>query len=150
MGGNTFFNKVLYFLGIEDEQDENFDSMDNIESSPFPVVREQKSKGRVINIHQTSKNKVIIFKPSSFEETVKICDEVKNRKAAIVNMEQLDKESAKRILDFLSGSIYALNGTVKKIGAGIFIFAPDNVDISDISAEEEYMERSALLSKYKG
>ncbi|NLZ54246.1 MAG: cell division protein SepF, partial [Thermoanaerobacteraceae bacterium] len=70
----------------------------------------------------------------------------KNRRAAIVNLEKLDRENAKRILDFMSGSIYALSGTVKKIGPGIFLFAPDNVDVSGLEAEEGNQDKSSLIS----
>lgn len=139
-----FFDKILYFLGIEEEE-----SSSETETASYISPTEPKGKGKVINIHQTAKNKMIIHKPISFEEAGKICEEIKNRKVAIVNMELLDKETAKRVLDFLSGSIYALDGTVKKVGAGIFVFAPDNVDISNISWEQD-TENSTFLSKYKG
>lgn len=142
MGGKNIFNRILYFLGIEDEYPVHTD--DNEDYQPYSIRPEMKSKGRVINIHQPSKNKMVIYKPTSFEEVKEISDEVKNRRAVIVNMEKLDKDNAKRVLDFLSGSIYALNGTVKKIGAGIFIFAPDNVDISG-NITEENLEKSFLL-----
>lgn len=141
------FDKILYFLGIEEEEPSIDDG--NEYNTPPMAISEQRAKGKVINIHQTAKNKVIIHKPISFEEAGKICEEIKNRKAAIVNMELLDKETAKRVLDFLSGSIYALSGTVKKIGTGIFIFAPDNVDISDISLEQDRADKAVFLSKYK-
>lgn len=136
------FDKILYFLGIEEE------SSNEPEATSY-ISPEPRTKGKVINIHQTAKNKMVIHKPISFEEAGKICEDIKNRKVAIVNMELLDKETAKRVLDFLSGSIYALNGTVKKVGTGIFVFAPDNVDISDISWEQD-TENTTFLSKYKG
>ena len=61
---------------------------------------------------------MLIFKPNSFDDVSKISEEVKNRRVAIVNMESLNKENAQRILDFMSGSVYALNGTVKRLGQG--------------------------------
>jgi len=134
MSSKTFFRKILYFLGIEDEIPQEAEKND---FEPYIARPEPKSMGRVINLHQTNKNKMVIFKPSSFEEVREITDEVKNRRAAIVNFEKLDRETAKRILDFMAGSIYALNGTVKKIGPGIFLFAPDNVDVSGVEAEEK-------------
>jgi len=142
MSNKSFFKKILYFLGIEDEMPEEDEKND---FEPYIARPEQKAKGRVINIHQTNKNKMIIFKPSTFEEVREITDEIKNRRAVIVNFERLDKETAKRVLDFMSGSIYALNGTVKKIGPGIFLFAPDNVDISGLEGEEESQDSSSNL-----
>jgi len=143
MSSKTFFKKILYFLGIEDEVPQEAEKND---FEPYIARPEPKSMGRVINLHQTNKNKMVIFKPSSFEEVREITDEVKNRRAAIVNLEKLDRETAKRILDFMAGSIYALNGTVKKIGPGIFLFAPDNVDVSGVEAEDANQDKSSLIS----
>ncbi|WP_422448202.1 cell division protein SepF [Thermoanaerobacterium sp. DL9XJH110] len=137
MGEKKLLNKILYFLGIEDENPPIPEREDYIEQRP---------RGRVINIHQTVKNKMVIFRPTSFDEVREISDEVKNRRAVIVNLEKLDKENARRILDFMSGSVYALNGTVKKIGPGIFIFAPDNVDISGTDIDESLKEKSSLTT----
>jgi cell division inhibitor SepF len=144
MGDKTFFKKVLYFLGIEDEVPQESEKDD---FEPYVARPEPKPIGRVINIHQTSKNKMVIFKPGSFEEVREITDEVKNRRAAIVNLEKLDRENAKRILDFMSGSIYALNGAVKKIGPGIFLFVPDNIDVSGVDIEEDNKDKPSLISK---
>ena len=132
-------NKVLYFLGIGDEETPSVEKQER--EYEFPFI-DQRPKGRVINIHQSVKNKMVILKPTSYDDVKEITDEVKNRRAVIVNMERLDKDTAKRVLDFLSGSIYALNGTVRKIGPGIFVFAPDNVDISgvDIDTEENLID----------
>jgi len=132
LGNKAFFKKILYFLGIEDDiPSEN--EKEDYEAVP---LRPEPKPGRVINIHQTSKNKMVIFKPVAFEDVREITDEVKNRRAAIINLERLEKENAKRVLDFMAGSIYALNGTVRKIGPGIFIFAPDNIDVSGVDLEE--------------
>lgn len=144
MSGKTFFKKILYFLGIEDEVSQEPEKDDY---EPYIARPEPKSMGRVINIHQTSKNKMVIFKPDSFEEVREISDEVKNRRAAIVNLEKLDRENAKRVLDFMAGSIYALNGAVKKVGPGIFLFVPDNIDVSGVDIEEENQDKSSLASK---
>lgn len=149
MGGKNIVNKIMYFLGIEDENDENDENelTEDHEAMRYPEYINHRPKSKVINIHQTTKNKMLIFKPNSFDDVSKISEEVKNRRVAIVNMESLNKENAQRILDFMSGSVYALNGTVKKVGAGIFVFAPDNVDISGINMEEGLKEDSNLLSR---
>lgn len=83
--------------------------------------------------------KMIVYHPVTYEDTQHIIDNVKNRKPVIVNMEDLEVETAQRILDFLSGAIYALNGTMSKISRGIFIVAPNNCDvIGNEDGEEEY------------
>ena len=73
--------------------------------------------------------KMIVYHPVSYEDTQIIIDNLKNRKPVIVNMEELDVDCAQRILDFLSGAVYALTGTMCKISRGIFVVAPNNYDV---------------------
>lgn len=73
--------------------------------------------------------KMIVYHPVSYEDTQIIIDNLKNRKPVIVNMEELDVDCAQRILDFLSGAVYALSGTMCKISRGIFVVAPNNYDV---------------------
>ena len=73
--------------------------------------------------------KMIVYHPVSYEDTQIIIDNLKNRKPVIVNMEELDVDCAQRILDFLSGAVYALAGTMCKISRGIFVVAPNNYDV---------------------
>ncbi len=73
--------------------------------------------------------KMIVYHPVSYEDTQIIIDNLKSRKPVIVNMEELDMDCAQRILDFLSGAVYALNGTMCKISRGIFVVAPNNYDV---------------------
>ena len=72
---------------------------------------------------------------------------LKTEEQPFVNLEKLDRENAKRVLDFMAGSIYALNGAVKKVGPGIFLFVPDNIDVSGVDIEEENQDKSSLASK---
>ena len=82
--------------------------------------------------------KLIVYRPVSYEDTQNIIDNLKAQKAVIVNMEQIDVEVAQRILDFMSGASYAVNGRVYKVSSRIFIVAPANINIvgsSDGSGE---------------
>ena len=144
MSGKPFLKKVMYFLGIEDEESQD-KATENIE--PYAGRFEAKPAGKIINIHQTSKHKMVVFKPDSFEEVREITDEVRNRRATIVNLDKLDREKAKRILDFMSGSIYALNGSVKKIGPSIFLFVPDNIDVTGFEMEQDKNNKSPYVLK---
>ncbi len=81
--------------------------------------------------------KMIVYHPVSYEDTQAIIDNLKNRKPVIVNMEELEVDSAQRILDFLSGAVYALNGTMCKISRGIFVVAPNNYDVVG-NGEDDY------------
>ena len=76
------------------------------------------------------------MEPNSFEEAQSIADQLKNRRPVIVNLENAEKVLAKRIVDFISGTTYALNGNMQKVGNGIFLFVPTNVDISGEMRDE--------------
>jgi len=84
--------------------------------------------GRVLNMN-SNKQEVVLFRPSSFNDTSKAADDLRNRKAVIVNMENVDKAMARRVVDFLSGCVYAVDGTVKKIAQSAYLFCPHNMDV---------------------
>ena len=77
-----------------------------------------------------NKQEVVLFRPGSFNDTSKAADDLRNRKAVIVNMENVDKAMARRVVDFLSGCVYALDGDVKKIAQSAYLFCPHNMEIS--------------------
>jgi cell division inhibitor SepF len=82
--------------------------------------------------------KVIIFQPTSFDDTKTIVDNLKNKKPVILNIEAMEKEMAQKIFNFCSGALYALDGHIQQIAQGIFILAPTNVDVSgDLKSELE-------------
>ena len=70
------------------------------------------------------------MKPTSFEDSQDICDMLLSGRAAVVNLEGFDPMEAQRIMDFISGCVYAINGKLHQISRYIFIFSPDSVDIS--------------------
>jgi cell division inhibitor SepF len=80
-------------------------------------------------------NEVCIMKPINFNDSQDICDVVLSSRIAVVNMEDLDIAMAQRIIDFLSGTIYAIDGKLFNISSYIYICAPNNVDISGDYAE---------------
>ena len=75
------------------------------------------------------KNKMILFEPRAYSESSQIVDYLKGRNTVIVNLKRVTPEQAKRIVDFLTGSLYAMNGSLQKLGGGIFLCAPNNVNI---------------------
>jgi len=78
----------------------------------------------------TNPFKLVVIEPEGFEECPKLVDSLKTRKPIIINLEKIESETARKIFDFLSGATYALNGNVQKVANNIFVFAPENVDIS--------------------
>ena len=82
------------------------------------------------DINSTSgKNKMILFEPRAYSETTQIVDYLKNRNTVVVNLKRVTPDQAKRIVDFLTGALYAMNGNLQKLGGGIFLCAPNNVNV---------------------
>lgn len=92
-------------------------------------VEEPGFNGKVLNM-SSNKPGVVLFRPICFSDAVKAADDLRERKAVIVNLENLDKTIARRVVDFLSGCSYALDGSVKKIAAGTYLFCPHNMDVA--------------------
>lgn len=130
-------DKVKYFIGLdvfeEEEEEEVVEEVQQDSDELYSVVNK---KNKVVNIHTKTQMKVIIYEPSSFDEAPSIVDNLKNRKPVIINLENIDSELAKKFFDFLNGAIYALDGNIQKVSAGIFILAPNNVDIAGNIKEE--------------
>lgn len=128
-------NKVMGFLGLEDEYEyEEYEEMDDTEDSDEnaefePIVHSSKKQGKVVSIHSTSTPKVSIVKPKTYDEVVDICDNLKEGKIVIVNSIELDSKVGQRLVDFISGATYSLNGTLEEIEKGIYIVSPSNVEI---------------------
>ena len=77
----------------------------------------------------SSGNKMILLEPRAYSESQQIADHLKNRNSVVVNLKRVTADQAKRIIDFLSGCIYAIGGTMQKIGVGIYLCAPKNVNV---------------------
>lgn len=122
-------DKVLSFMGFEEETEEE-DKRGREEAREEHTWLKKKEKGTILNLHAQRQVRVVVLEPKSFDEVQEITDNLKNRCPVIVNLEQADSDLAKRVVDFVSGATYALNGSLQKVGNGIFLFVPNNVDIS--------------------
>ena len=95
--------------------------------------------GQVVNMG--NKQEVVLFHPANFNDTSKAADDLRSRKAVIVNMENVDRAMARRVVDFLSGCAYALDGKVKKVAQSTYLFCPHNMevvgDLENLQAEVE-------------
>ena len=83
--------------------------------------------GQVVSMG--NKQEVVLFHPANFNDTSKAADDLRSRKAVIVNMENVDKDMARRVVDFLSGCAYALDGKVKKVAQSTYLFCPHNMEV---------------------
>lgn len=92
---------------------------------------ERTNSNKIVPIRTTAKGlEVCIMKPTSFEDSQDICDMLLAGRATVVNLEGFDPDDAQRIMDFISGCVYSMNGKLHQISRYIFIFSPDNIDIS--------------------
>lgn len=145
-----FKDNILAFMGIEesDSKDNTDDILDEEEEpkakpEPKKSLREQRLQGGgdPVNMANVAAMKMIVYHPVSYEDAQNIIDNLRSRKPVIVNMEDLEVSCAQRILDFLSGAIYALQGTIRKISRNIFVVAPANYDvIGNEEAGDEYLD----------
>jgi len=104
-------------------------------------------KATLISLPSPKKQEIVVLEPLSLDEARQVADQLKSRKSIIVNVKKADKEMARRIIDFLSGICYALDGHVQLIAETIFVFAPSNVGIvmgarKNNARFEEYEEQS--------
>lgn len=134
-------DKMLNFMGFEEEVAEEEEDKDvqvepHEEKSWLKKKDKEKEKGAVISMHAQRQVRVVVIEPRSFEEAKGVTDNLKNRRPIIVNLEQAEAELAQRVVDFVSGATYALNGSMQKVGNGIFLFVPNNMDISSDAKEQ--------------
>ena len=81
-------------------------------------------------------SKMVLFEPRAYSESQQIADYLKKRNAVVVNLKRVTPDQAKRIVDFLSGTLYAINGGLQKLGTGIFLCTPNNIDVEGSISDE--------------
>ena len=97
-------------------------------SAPAASTASSGFSGQVLNMG-SGKQEVVLFHAKTFDDAAKAADELRRRKAVILNMENVDKALTRRVVDFLSGSVYALDGSVKKVAQSTYLFCPHNMDV---------------------
>ena len=146
----SFWDNVKKFAQpyADDEYDDYDEELDEVEEevqvprgrrSPFADSREDSGfsassntssafSNQVLNM-SSGKQEVVLFHAKTFDDAAKAADELRRKKAVILNMENVDKSLTRRVVDFLSGSVYALDGSVKKIAQSTYLFCPHNMDV---------------------
>ncbi len=142
MAGSNLVNKFWNFLGVEQEDDDEeelennaYDMEDEDEEEERRLFGRKNSK--VVNMPQGNQVKMVISQPTTFDQSEEICQYLKERKSCIVNLEYVNKDVARRVVDFISGGVYALDGHIQKISNSIFLIAPANYDIANEMGREE-------------
>ncbi|MGY0692310.1 cell division protein SepF [Virgibacillus sp. FSP13] len=138
-------NKIKTFFTMDDEYEYIEEEQEEIELPE--TTSTQQRKNNVVNLKsmQQPSSKVVLCEPRSYNEVQEIADNIVNKRAVVINLQRIDHTQAKRIVDFLSGTVYAVNGDIQKLGAETFLCTPDNVDvsgtISEIFAGEDEFEK---------
>ena len=99
---------------------------------------------KVVNLPQSQQIKMVISQPTSFEQSESICDLLKEKKSVIVNLEYVNKDIARRIIDVISGAVHALDGHMQKISNSIVLIAPFNYDIENEIARDEIKSKLSV------
>ncbi len=134
---NNVLSKVKSLLGFEDYEDyedyedEEYESEVREEEESIEPVITNKKNNKVVNIHTSTSVKVTITKPVDYEEATEICEALKNRRIVLVNTTVLELKIAQRLLDFISGSCYALGGELQHIEKGVYLLSPSNVEVTN-------------------
>ena len=95
-----------------------------------------------------SGNKMILLEPRAYSESQQIADHLKNRNSVVVNLKRVTSDQAKRIIDFLSGCIYAIGGTMQKIGVGIYLCTPKNVNVQGKITDESEKNKAEVEEEW--
>lgn len=143
-------NKIWQAMGLntQDEEEEYYDDdevMEEEEQQPeenggfFNNIK----RNKVVNMPQTQV-RMVISQPTSFEQAEEICNYLKNRKSVIVNLEYVNKDVARRIVDVMSGAVQALDGHIQKVSNSIFLIAPTYYEISTEMARDEIKNKLSV------
>ena len=116
---------------MEDDYEEDFTPVSSAKEPPRDRERDTDRRGgnKVVNIHTTTQLQVVLVSPTRFENACEIADHLRDKRTVVLNLEQTDKNIARRLIDFLSGVAYANEGTIKKVALSTYIITPYNVEI---------------------
>jgi cell division inhibitor SepF len=146
----ALMNKVWDLFGMDSTEPEEYDE-ENIyeydEEDEDEIVEDKRLFGRrnkVVAMPQANAIKMVISQPTTFEQSDEICSFIKEKKSVIVNLEYVNKDVARRIVDFISGGVYALDGYIQKVSNSIFLVAPSNYEITNDMGREEMKNKLSV------
>ncbi|GIO21889.1 cell division protein SepF [Oceanobacillus sp. J11TS1] len=138
----SFKKRLKNYFTLDDEYEYEYveEEADKEEKYPPQVQEKAVASKNVVNLSsiQTTNSKVVLAEPRNYNEAQDIADNIVNRRAVIINLQRVDRQQAKRIVDFLSGTVYAVKGDIQKLGSEAFLCTPDNVEVSGSISEMLY------------
>lgn len=160
---SNVFNKFVGFITGEDPEDDVYDEEMEYQEEErendkpykrkmrdYEEAEENRRQAKLISMASSrvaqgsaisSGSKVIITQPHQYDEVTEIADYLKSRRSVIVNLEFVNKEDARKIVDFLSGAAYGVDGNIQKISNFIFFIAPSNVEVQNESSKADLKNR---------
>lgn len=133
------FNKVMGAIGLidydEDEIAETEEDEEEEEQYEEPEIINNK-KNKIVSIKTNSNPKVQLKKPREFQEIMEVVDSVKSRRIVVINLLDVEQKMAQRMIDYLVGACYALNGSFEEISKSIYLVAPESVDVNSDMKQE--------------
>ena len=138
-----FLNELKKLTRPYDDDDDEFEDFTPRAAEKIPVTprtpaqarssyggfEEKRESNKVVNIHATAQLQVVLVKPERFENAAEIADHLRDKRTVVLNLEQTNKDIARRLIDFLSGVAYAQEGKIKKVAVSTYIITPYNVDL---------------------
>lgn len=140
MKGNLV-SKFLNFVGVE-EVDEYAPDEPEAQWEPEVSKKKRSSVVSLAGAHRGTGVRVVVMHPRSLEDGQTIADQVKSHRPVIVNLDLADDRSGQRLLNFLSGVVYALDGSLRKVGDGIFLATPSNIEVAAEEQDDSNWARS--------
>ena len=132
----SFFDELKRLARpYEDEEEDTYEEDFTPVNTREPVRDRERDRdydrrnNKVVNIHTTTQLQVVLVKPERFENASEIADHLREKRTVVLNLEQTDKNIARRLIDFLSGVAYANEGTIKKVALSTYIITPYNGEI---------------------
>lgn len=151
----AIMNKIYDFLGVETEgEDEELDSRnENLYGYNYDKEEEEEEpegrgffakRNKVVNMPQQQQVRMVVTQPTSFEQSEEICNYLKEKRSVVLNLEYVNKDVARRIVDFVSGSVHALDGQIQKVSNAIFLIVPVNYEVANDLAREEIKSKLSV------
>ena len=122
-------NKMLKWIGIADEEEEMYEVEAEAEEMVEPAAPLGR-KAKVSSIAGSAPSKVVVIQFLNFDDAKDAADHLKNRKPIVANLEKLDNDTTRRVVDFLSGAVYGVGGKIQNVSNRIFLITPSNVEVT--------------------
>ena len=145
----TIMNKIWGAFGMDTDEDDEVEYNNNVEEIEDDEVNKEnkiwgKRNSKVVNMPQVQQVRMVISQPTTFDQAEDICDLLKEKQSVIVNLEYVNKDVARRIIDVVSGAVHALDGHIQKVSNAIFLVAPVNYEIARDLAREEIKNKLSV------